>query len=145
MVRRALNYPKFLWVLVFSYAVVLSLMLLTPHPWSYFGEIERPAKQLIDRTLADYSLHGLSFSLLAILVRFAHRATKRPTVALCLFILISYSIATELLQILIPSRSCHGIDVVANLFGLVFGWYLLPALCRPLRITCTPREKLSKD
>ena len=127
---RLFSSPRFLWSLLLVYWILLTGLLLTPHPWRYLSVFGDPIQELAERSLADYTRHFLVFSLLAILAWGARVSTGRPATLILLASLLSYAILTEALQAFIPDRFFQWLDVFANTAGLVAGWGLAELLAR---------------
>lgn len=116
--------PRFRWSLLLLYWILLTNLLLAPHPWWYLGDFESDVQQLVARNLADYIQHLLAFSLLAVFAWGARASTSRPSVLPLLTGLGLYAILAELLQLWIPGRTCQWLDMACNLAGIAVGWLL---------------------
>ena len=114
-------------VLTVFYVIVLSYLTLAPDPWWIFGSPGRSAEQTFDSTLADYVQHAIVYSMLGILLAASSRASNR-SLPLALLFGVCHAVGTECLQYWIPPRSCSAVDGLANLVGLVVGWFLVRGL-----------------
>jgi len=119
-----------------SYVIGLSYLTLAPDPWWIFGSPGRSAEQTFDSTLADYVQHAIVYFLLGVLLAANSRASGRALPLLFVFGLC-HAVGTEGLQYWIPPRTCSAVDGLANIVGLVTGWFLVRILisvrCLPLR------------
>ena len=145
MQKRNSKFPLLAWTIAFAYLALLSALLLAPDPWWHLGGNSTQVKRLVQRTVSDYALHGLAFMVLAILFLFALRPKQRQRATICLTALAAYSLLLELLQLLVPSRSCHLGDMLANLVGLSVGWFLFSTMSRSAPSAGSPTQRLPID
>ena len=126
-------------VFALIYVIALSYLTLAPDPWWIFGSRGRSAEQTFDSTLADYVQHAIVYSMLGLLLAANSRASGRALPLLFVFGLC-HAVGTEYLQFWIPPRSCSAVDGLANLVGLVTGWFLFRILisvrCLSMRNDC---------
>ena len=116
--------PKTRWALTGIYVLALSHTLLAPSPLWYLGAFEPAVEAAMARSIADYWQHLLAFQLLAMLVCWARSPGNSPGTPVYLVALIGYALLTESLQSIIPGRSWELHDLVANLLGILAGWWL---------------------
>jgi len=114
-------------ILTLTYVIGLSYLTLAPDPWWIFGSPGRLAEQTFDSTLADYVQHAIVYSILGLLLAASSRASNR-SLPLPLIFGLGHAIGTECLQYWIPPRSCSAVDGLANMVGLVTGWFLFKGL-----------------
>lgn len=122
--------PRTRWTLTGIYFLVLSHTLLAPAPLWYLGSFEPAVQAAVTHRLADYWQHLVAFQLLAMLVCWSRGPEATPSVHLCLYALFGYALLSELLQALIPGRSCELHDLAANLVGIPAGWWVGTTLRR---------------
>ena len=106
------------------YFAILSHSLLVPSPLWYLGPLEPALQEAVTDRFADYWQHLVAFQLLALLVCWARQPSGVPSVHSCLLALFGYAIISEVLQSLVPTRTCEPRDMMANLLGILAGWMI---------------------
>lgn len=103
------------------YALVLTNLLLAPHPFWMFGITGDAVEESLNRTLADYIQHSLSYALLTVLLIAAVRPKTIRGLGLCVVLSVAHGLGTEALQAIIPLRDCEFSDALANSIGVATG------------------------
>ncbi len=124
------------------YAVLLTLLLLHPSPFSLFGA------STAAKLAPPVGHHFLAFSVLGFLV-----AASRPPLPAWAWTaaLVAYAAGTEALQALVPPRTPSLLDFIENILGIACGttawlalswvWGLYKGLRRPASPPGTPRNE----
>ncbi|HUT89218.1 MAG TPA: VanZ family protein [Thermoguttaceae bacterium] len=110
------------WIAVLVYTVVITYLLLAPHPLWLLGASGQDIERTIDRTIAGFVQHVLAYALLACLLAWASRKAYGTPQFSWAVLAIGHGIGTELLQYFIPPRYCDWPDGLANTLGVAFGW-----------------------
>ena len=103
------------------YVVVLTNVLLAPHPLWMFGLTGDAVEESLNSALADYIQHGLSYTLLTVLLIAAVRPRTVRGLTLCVALTLAHGLGTEALQAVIPLRDCEWSDALADSIGAVTG------------------------
>jgi len=82
------------------------------------------------RTIDDFLIHLSVYTFVTIGVTSLFRDSSRTLQNWCSIVIIAHAVGTELLQAVIPTRSCDPVDLLANLFGIMLGLRLLSLLQR---------------
>lgn len=109
-------------VICVAYWLALTTLLLAPNPAELLGLRGAP-----DFPLGDKGVHFSVFAGLSML-SCSVRWPKRPTVAM-IVLLMTYAVATESLQVFVPTRSIELFDYAANFLGLLTGLAAYSAVC----------------
>jgi VanZ family protein len=125
-----LHSPRIRWSLAGIYFLVLSHSLLAPAPLWFLGAFEPAVEAAVTHRVSDYWKHLMAFQLLAMLVCWARGPSHSPAVPICLLALFGYALLSEMLQTLIPGRSWETHDVLANVVGILAGWWIGATLSR---------------
>lgn len=125
---RTVNPDRLVNVLTVAYVALLSYLTLACDPWWIFGSAGRSVEDTIDSTLADHIQHSVAFGVLGVLLATHGLSANRTRVRLLIAFGLCHAIGTECLQHWIPMRTCMATDVVANVAGLVAGWWMLRIL-----------------
>jgi hypothetical protein len=105
-----------------AYWLVLSVILLVPHPAALFFDL-RPARSVA--TLRG--MHFSAFLALALLIQWA-RFRVGPRVQWA--VLVGYAVLVESLQWFVPHRDVEFLDYMENLAGLLIGALLFALVGR---------------
>jgi VanZ family protein len=97
-----------------AYAVLLTVLLLTPNPAAVVG-----LQRIPTFPWGDIGIHFTAFTVLSVLLH-AARWPRRPGWALVL-LLVAYGVTTESLQAFVPHRSVEFLDYTENILGVVAG------------------------
>jgi VanZ family protein len=97
------------------YWALLTVLLLASNPTSWFT-LEKTVDGALDRL--EPMVHFVCFTVLATLVFFARWPVSRGWL---FALLVGYSAATELLQMLVPNRKAELIDFVQDVAGVATG------------------------
>ncbi|MCH7989959.1 MAG: VanZ family protein, partial [Planctomycetes bacterium] len=112
------------------YGLLVTYLLLAPHPLWIFGEWGDNVERSVDRTLADYVQHGVCYSIFMLLLLWSAR-TRGPftnlKLACCAALVICHGLLTEFLQMFIPQRDFSVFDIAANTTGVVAIWFIAAA------------------
>jgi hypothetical protein len=146
---RVLTSPHLAWAALTAYAVLLTYLLLAPHPLGIFGSGGDTAEQTIDRTITGCLQHGLAYALLAWLFVWASSAAlfrrsvasgtpagKRSRASTSVgqkgasgasqlagsSLAVGHGLVTEWLQCFIPHRYADWADAAADALGFALGW-----------------------
>ena len=125
-----LHSPRIRWSLTGIYFLVLSYSLLAPAPLWFLGAFEPAVEDALIHRVADYWQHLMAFQLLAMLVCWARAPSHSPAAHICLLALFGYALLSETLQYLIPGRSWESHDLLANILGILAGWWIGATLRR---------------
>ena len=112
------------------YALLLTNLLLAPHPLWMFGLTGDAVEESVNGTLADYIQHGLSYTLLTVLLIAAVRPKTMRGLGLCVAIALAHGLGTEVLQAVIPLRDCEFSDALADSIGVAVGLLATAVLFR---------------
>jgi VanZ family protein len=129
------------WLLTLAWMIFLTILLLQPldHPIIPTGV--KPAPPSFTRELYFSTIHGLIFSITAVLWTWTlHKhCTLRKAMWISVIVLLVYGIGTEYAQGLTPGRAPQRIDILANLVGATIGaWLLYNWLTATLRRLLSP-------
>ena len=110
------------WAAALAYAVLLTYLLLTPHPLCLLGDTGLVIEKTVDRTISGYIQHGLAYALLGYLLVWASRTTDGSRQLLWVLAAVGHGIVAESLQYFVPHRFADWTDGVANTLGVGLGW-----------------------
>ncbi len=103
------------------YAYIATIIFLVAFPFKVIG-IEDLDKVMVVRFRLDHLIHIAAFFTVYPLLAFAFPSVNKWQ----LFLLaLAFSILTEGLQHFLPYRSFNTSDMLANLLGMLAGWFLL--------------------
>lgn len=74
----------------------------------------------------DFVVHLTIYTVLTLLLMPLATAYARRLEWLIVSLIATHAIVTELIQVVVPRRTCDPVDMVANLAGIVIGLRLLP-------------------
>ncbi|TWU12615.1 VanZ like family protein [Symmachiella macrocystis] len=137
---RAAHLPVWLWWgAVVAYFLLLSYLLLTPHPLWFMGTAGAAAEETVDSTLADYAQHALAYAVLGGLITLATVGKTFRLRCGWLTAAAAHGVLCEILQHFIPHRHFGAHDALANAVGVMGGWAIAMLLCRlPVVRAVTP-------
>lgn len=104
-----------------AYTVLLTYLLLAPHPLWIFGATGRTVEQAVDSTLCTYAQHGLAYAVLGWMVIWASRRTARSSQVFWVLLTIGHGLLAEWLQQFVPFRYAIWPDALANTLGVCVG------------------------
>ena len=110
------------WGAALAYAVLLTYLLLTPHPLWLLGYTGRVIETTVDGTISGYIQHGLAYAVLAWLLVSASRTASGSWQIACVLLALAHGILAEWLQGFVPARHSIWPDGLANVVGLAAGW-----------------------
>ena len=129
--KRAAHLPVGLWCgAVVAYFLLLSYLLLTPHPLWFMGTAGEAAEETVDSTLADYAQHALAYAVLGGLITLATVGKSFRIRCGWLTAAAAHGVLCEVLQHFIPHRHFGAHDALANAVGVMGGWAMAMLLCR---------------
>ncbi|MFH1924586.1 MAG: right-handed parallel beta-helix repeat-containing protein [Planctomycetota bacterium] len=118
------------WIAAAVYAVVLTYLLLAPHPLWLFGVPGQAVEETIDRSIAGYVQHALAYALLASLLAWACRTESASRQATWALLAVGHGALAECLQSFIPHRYADWPDGLANALGVGVGWLAVSLMLR---------------
>jgi len=118
------------WGAVAVYFLLLSYLLLTPHPLWFMGTAGEAAEETVDSTLADYAQHTLAYAVLGGLITLATVGKSFRLRCGWLAAAAAHGVLCEVLQHFIPHRHFGAHDALANAVGVIAGWGIAMVLCR---------------
>ncbi len=118
------------WGAVAAYFLLLSYLLLTPHPLWFMGTAGEAAEETVDSTLADYAQHALAYAVLGGLITLATVGKSLRFRCGWLTAAAAHGVFCEVLQHFIPHRHFGAHDALANAVGVMAGWGFAMLLCR---------------
>jgi len=133
---------RVVWGAVLAYAVLLTYLLLAPHPLWLLGYPGRVIETAVDGTLSGYLQHGLAYAVLAWLLVLASRTGRGSWRVACVLLALAHGILAEWLQGFVPGRYSIWPDGLANVVGLAAGWVAASWILRAGR---KPFGNLSRD
>lgn len=109
------------------YVLLLSYLLLVPHPLAVFGAAGAKADEAIEKTHTDYLQHAIAYAGLAVVSVWASVTSGRRwnRAGWVWAVVAVHATAAEALQIYVPNRVASGQDAAANLAGIGMGWLAL--------------------
>ena len=119
-----------LWAAVGAYFLLLSYLLLTPHPLWFMGTAGEAAEETVDSTLADYVQHALAYAVLGGLITLAAVGKSFRVRCGWLTAAAAHGVLCEVLQQFVPHRHFGAHDALANAVGVMAGWAIAMLLCR---------------
>lgn len=120
-------HPRIAWTIAILYTLLLSYLLLVPHPLDFFGTAGKQAEEDIDRAVSAYLQHIVAYAGLACLLGWAlwTVADGKRVLLLPLAAGAVHALGTEWLQIRVPHRYGDWPDALANLGGIAAGGLML--------------------
>jgi VanZ family protein len=122
--------PRIAWIVAVVYALILTNLVLAPHPLWLFGGLGDDTEQAVDRTISGYVQHGLAYALLAWLLVWASRTHGLRGRLGCAAFAAGHGIVAEWLQHFVPLRYADWRDGLANTLGAALGWLLAVLILR---------------
>ncbi|MGH7199555.1 MAG: VanZ family protein [Planctomycetaceae bacterium] len=104
-----------------AYVLILTYLLLAPHPLWIFGGSGKVAERTVDRSLSGSVQHLIAYGILGALCPMLGGPLRRSPVLPLLAGAAVHAAACEALQALIPAREYDWTDLAANLIGVLSG------------------------
>ncbi len=131
------RWKTWIWAATGAYFLLLSYLLLTPHPLWFLGSAGRSTEEAVDSTLADYAQHTLAYAVLGVLITFATAGEPHRRRYAWLAAAAVHGMLCECIQHFIPHREFGLHDAIANAVGVIAGWGIAAIVCRSLNIRRT--------
>lgn len=124
------------------YLVVLTYLLLAPHPLWVLGSAGQKLEQTVTRTFSDDVQHAGTYAVLVIMLMWAFTRGRGVTQSQAIGFAFLHGVSMEGLQHFIPHRYCDWKDILANAVGVACGWAMasLIVIMRPADAADTPHE-----
>ena len=119
------------WLIALAWLTALTIVLVQPTDNPVIPTGVQPAPPSFTRELYFSTMHGLFFSITAIIWTWtlSQHITLRKATWIVVIGLLIYGIGTEYAQTLTPGRTPQRIDILANLIGASIGaWFLYQRL-----------------
>ena len=103
--------------LAILYTILLTYLLLTPHPLAIFGATGAETETVVDQTLSGALQHVLAYAVFVIVLWWGTSANWVARTGMA----VAHGICCEVLQAFVPHRCCDLPDAIANCVGVLVG------------------------
>ena len=109
------------WSAVLVYAVLLTYLLLTPHPLWFLRVSGQAIERTVDHSISGYLQHALAYALLGWSLAWVSRTASGPRQWSWVALAMGHGMAAEWLQRFVPHRYSSWPDGLANILGVALG------------------------
>lgn len=104
-----------------GYVVLLTYLLVVPHPLWMFGASGKTAEESIDRSISGFVQHVSAYAILCVLLVTAFGRGGKRALLFCAVFSLGHAVLTEVIQYFVPFRHPDWRDVLANVLGVIVG------------------------
>lgn len=116
-----------------SYAALLTYLLLTPDPWQFWGATVGELPEMVHVTMSSYTQHSVAYAMLCALLIWSSSFRGDPSLKSGTVVSCAHAVCTEAVQQFIPKRSGDWWDLLADFAGIVLVasgvWLALTTQC----------------
>jgi len=117
-------------IAAWAYALLLTYLLLAPHPLWFLGSEGITTEETVDENVADYVQHALAYAMLGGLTSLATIHRSRIEQIRWIAAAAGHGAVCEILQHFVPDRHFGLHDALANAIGAILGWLIVSLLKR---------------